>query len=220
MLEANPELDWRDIKYILAKTAVQIDKDDNGWITNKAGYKFHNAYGFGAIDAKAAVQMAIDFTKGLSVFEQINSESKQGKVNVFCTVKNVQETEIIITQDINLEYVQLKLEHEPSGCSDEAELDPAGFLHAIAEFFSSEQYIEVTLISPSNKTVFSQTLDSNSLSNIDQNSQPIILIPNQFFGEKSAGTWKLTIKDHTKQARYGVKASLLLRGTETDISKN
>jgi subtilisin family serine protease len=219
MLEANPKLDWRDIKYILAKTAVQIDKNDNGWITNKAGYKFHNAYGFGAIDAKAAVQMAINFTKGLSVLEKINPESKQAKAIVFCTVKNEQETEITITQDIYLEYVLLKLEHEPSGCLGETNLDQSGFISTITEAFTGKKYIEVTLKSPSNKTVFSQTLDSNSLSYIDEDSQPIIMMPSQFFGENTAGNWTLTIKDHTSQARYGVKVSLSIYGTKTDIRK-
>jgi hypothetical protein len=219
MLEANPELDWRDIKYILAKTAVQIDKDDNGWIANKAGYKFHNAYGFGAIDAKAAVQMAIDFTTDLGAFEKNDPEFKQGKETVFCTFKNEQETEIKFTQDIYLEYVQLKLERGPSDCVHESTKNITSFVQNTIDLVSGEHYIEVTLKSPSNKTVFSQTLDGNSLSYMDQDSQPIIMIPNQFFGEKSAGNWKLTIKDNSMKSPYGVKASLLLHGTKTDISK-
>jgi hypothetical protein len=220
MLEANPELYWRDIKYILAKTAVQIDEDDNGWITNKAGYKFHNAYGFGAIDAKAAVQMAIDFTNGnLDAVRIITPESKQGKDIVICTVNNEQETEITIRDDIYLEYVQLKLEHDPFGCLDETNPDPTGAVTYFSDAFLGKQYIEISLKSPSNKTIFSQTLDHHSLSHIDDDSQPIKIIANQFFGEKSAGNWTLTIKDYTHQTRYGVKVSLSMYGTTTNISK-
>jgi subtilisin family serine protease len=74
MLEANPALTVRDIKFILAKTAVRVDPDqprvspsiylgapftlEQGWVRNAAGYFFSNWYGFGAVDAGAAVAMA------------------------------------------------------------------------------------------------------------------------------------------------------------------
>lgn len=74
MLEANPALTIRDIKFILAKTAVRVDPDqpkvspsiylgapftlEQGWVRNAAGYFFSNWYGFGAVDAGAAVAMA------------------------------------------------------------------------------------------------------------------------------------------------------------------
>ena len=60
MLEANPNLTWRDVKHILASSADKIDVNRttsyNGitqydWVTNAAGYNFHNWYGFGKIDA-------------------------------------------------------------------------------------------------------------------------------------------------------------------------
>ncbi len=73
LLEAQPELTWRDVKYILARTARQIHADipelevgfggtgtvlRHGWITNAAGYRFHNWYGFGAIAVDDAVALA------------------------------------------------------------------------------------------------------------------------------------------------------------------
>jgi subtilisin family serine protease len=69
MLEARPELTWRDVKFILAKTAIQVDRDmapislgslvlEQGWVENAAGFSFNNWYGFGAVDAGAAVKMA------------------------------------------------------------------------------------------------------------------------------------------------------------------
>lgn len=83
MLEANPKLTWRDVGYILARTARKVDPSiadssrqprylpqgnavgwplDLPWQTNAAGYHFHNRYGFGMVDARAAVNMAIGFT--------------------------------------------------------------------------------------------------------------------------------------------------------------
>lgn len=79
MLQANPKLSVRDIKYILAKTAVRVDPSfpgvssttivpgstvvlEQGWTTNAAGYTFSNRYGFGAVDTGAAVAMAKAYT--------------------------------------------------------------------------------------------------------------------------------------------------------------
>ncbi len=73
LLSVKPELTWRDVKHILAKTARRIDPDiaevraafngtphvaQHAWRTNAAGYAFHNWYGFGAVDVDAAVAMA------------------------------------------------------------------------------------------------------------------------------------------------------------------
>jgi subtilisin-like proprotein convertase family protein len=71
MLEENPDLTWRDIKHILAVTADQVDSSKTysyrgvsqyEWETNSAGYKFHNWYGFGKVDAAEAVTTAASYT--------------------------------------------------------------------------------------------------------------------------------------------------------------
>jgi len=79
MLEANPNLSVRDLKYILAKTAKKVDAAfpgvsstaiipgstvvlEQGWVTNRAGWPFSNRYGFGGVDASAAVAMAKSYT--------------------------------------------------------------------------------------------------------------------------------------------------------------
>ncbi len=79
LLEANPNLTWRDVKHLLAATAKQVDASraavsltlGNGsyvaepaWTTNSAGYHFHNWYGFGRVDAGAAATMAATYTAG------------------------------------------------------------------------------------------------------------------------------------------------------------
>ena len=73
LLQVNPELTSRDVKYILATTARKIDPGyppatyngniiDQAWTTNKAGHPFSNWYGFGLVDANAAVTKAKTFT--------------------------------------------------------------------------------------------------------------------------------------------------------------
>ena len=58
ILEANPALTWRDVHHVLVRTAVKNDATGAGWITNGAGRPFNHRYGFGRIDASAAVAMA------------------------------------------------------------------------------------------------------------------------------------------------------------------
>lgn len=58
VLEANPNLTWRDVKAIIAQSARKVDARDSSWVTNAAGYHHSNKYGFGAIDAGAAVALA------------------------------------------------------------------------------------------------------------------------------------------------------------------
>jgi len=64
MLQANPDLGYRDIMEILAYSAKNSDPTSTGWQTNGAhdwnggGLHFSNDYGFGLVDATAAVRLA------------------------------------------------------------------------------------------------------------------------------------------------------------------
>ena len=79
LLDARPDLTWRDVKHILATTARRVDPDiapvvvplSNGdyeaelpWTRNAAGRWFHNWYGFGAVDVDAAVDLARTYAVG------------------------------------------------------------------------------------------------------------------------------------------------------------
>lgn len=72
ILGVNPRLTARDVKYILAVSARQIDPlqpkavyegavQDPGWIVNAAGHPYSNWYGYGLVDATAAVRLARSF---------------------------------------------------------------------------------------------------------------------------------------------------------------
>ena len=62
-IDAN--LSWRDVKLILAASAQHNDSGDAGWQQGAAvygspgqNYRYHHSYGFGVVDAGAAVQLA------------------------------------------------------------------------------------------------------------------------------------------------------------------
>ena len=59
VLEANPSLTWRDVQGVLQATASRPHEDEEDqWITNAAGVKHSYRYGFGLVDAYAAVVQA------------------------------------------------------------------------------------------------------------------------------------------------------------------
>ena len=79
--EANSALTWRDVKLILAASARKNDPDNTGWVEGafKYGsttdrYNFNHEYGFGMVDAKAAVDLAPGWTN-VRDLREITSES-------------------------------------------------------------------------------------------------------------------------------------------------
>ena len=62
VLQANPNLGWRDVRVILAKTARQNDSSNTEWAPNGAGYHFNPNYGFGVVDAGVAVATAATYS--------------------------------------------------------------------------------------------------------------------------------------------------------------
>ncbi len=58
ILDANPDLTWRDVRLIIAESARQNDPLHSGWFTNGGGYLFNHQYGFGVVDLGAAVALA------------------------------------------------------------------------------------------------------------------------------------------------------------------
>ena len=64
MLQANSNLTWRQVRWILAATARKNNPTDSGWLSsalgqNGAGKGFNHKYGYGVPDASAAVTMAV-----------------------------------------------------------------------------------------------------------------------------------------------------------------
>jgi subtilisin family serine protease/subtilisin-like proprotein convertase family protein len=62
MLSANPRLTWRDVRLILAQTARRNDPLDAGWAVSPDGLAYNHKYGFGVVDAAAAVARAASWT--------------------------------------------------------------------------------------------------------------------------------------------------------------
>ena len=188
LLEANPNLSWRDIKYILAKTAKKIDPTRNnmnhpggrnlaghiyepGWITNAAGYNFHNWYGFGSVDIAAATTLASSYTSALGTFKEasVNSSSTLNLGIPDVTASGVEHS-INFSSNYVIEAVQIKLNVTHSFVGD----------------------LGVELTSPAG-TKSRLMLINSGIIVTDINDE--VLLSNAFYGESSSGTWTLKLVD-------------------------
>ena len=109
--EANNALTWRDVKLILAASARKNDADNTGWVEGafKYGsttdrYNFNHEYGFGVVDAKAAVDLAPGWTN-VRDLRDITSES--GVINLRIPDLPSSGTPTTVTTSLNVDpYVE------------------------------------------------------------------------------------------------------------------
>ena len=186
VLAANNELSWRDVKHILVKTAKQVDptnkgasimmrdtkyKMELGWITNKAGYKFHNYYGFGAVDAQAAVNLATGYKSHLGPFIEKDLVTKNN-TNLEIPKRSFTGTTDAVNYptDLKIEMVQIwiKLTHSSTGD------------------------LGIKLISPSGTESFLLNI-FNGFSN--DHDLDLYLASNTFYGESTLGEWRINVVD-------------------------
>jgi subtilisin-like proprotein convertase family protein len=107
MLDANPNLSARDVQHILVRTAARNDATDAGWATNGGGLHVNHKYGFGAVDAAAAVAAA-EHWRGVG--DEVSIVSPTKSVNRAIADNNAigVTDSITITQDIVIEWVEVQ----------------------------------------------------------------------------------------------------------------
>jgi len=144
MLEANPELGWRDVQDILARSAqVQNDGEDPTFAIKSARIGHSNRYGFGIVDGDAAVNMSeiwtnvgpekMLFREGageVPIFDP-HPESNSTTVNVTITSAGVP----FITENVHL-YLQLN--HTSRGHLRITLTSPGGMLSVLTPGFRPE----------------------------------------------------------------------------------
>ncbi|AGO10254.1 AaceriABL203Wp [[Ashbya] aceris (nom. inval.)] len=58
LLEANPNLTWRDVQYLTIKTSIEVNPDDSDWQEGSLGRRYSHKYGYGKLDAYSIVEAA------------------------------------------------------------------------------------------------------------------------------------------------------------------
>jgi kexin len=169
MLEANPYITWRDVQQVLAATAEKNDPSDPDWTTNGAGFPVNHKYGFGRIDAAAAVTAAGSWTNsGPEISTQGDSDPNLPIPDDDAT--GVSDT-IAIADDISIENVEI-------------------FFSATDHTYWGDLQIELT--SPAGTTsILSEMHAIATASGYDNWRFGSV----RHLGESSQGTWTLTVKD-------------------------
>jgi subtilisin-like proprotein convertase family protein len=170
--QANPNMNERMAKHLLARTSKVVDATDStahgGWTTNAAGLHFNQNYGFGLIDADAFTAMAAQ----VSSLTPLTTTST-GTINVAAAIPDNNTTGISRTFTVSntqkLEDVQVHLEIDHTWRGD----------------------LEAILTSPSGTTC--NFMSSNALDSFDTISWTFDI--NTFWGESPYGTWTLTVHD-------------------------
>ena len=188
---ANVELTWRDVKLILAASARKSDSGNTGWEQGglKYGstsdrYSFNHEYGFGVVDAGAAVGLAADWNSPPAL-RQITATS----------------------DEVDLSIPEAPDSGSPTTVSTSVKVDKyVGFTEFVAVTIDMEhtniRNLEIELVSPTDKVsrlastgkahiphqgMFLETKDAIN-GEFDFGSA-------KYLGEDSAGTWTLRITD-------------------------
>ena len=177
MLATNPNLGWRDVRIILAQTARKNDATDTGWAVTGGTpiYHFNHKYGFGVVDAAAAVAAAQNsggnvppektfLTPLATVATKIPDNNSVGVSNTL-TVTN--------SGIASIEYVEIifsAADHTYAGDLDITLTRPTGTVSQLAVLHNCQ----ASRCTPYNGWVFGSA---------------------RHLGESADGAWTLTVKD-------------------------
>lgn len=170
MLEANPDLDWRDVQHILARTAVRTDFESPGWRQNGAGFWIHDNHGFGRVDAGAAVALAGEWSPAtIGVRRTVNSGTRAVPLNQRALSQGRTLTQAFSTaENITVEHVEIDFLSTHSNWGD----------------------LEITLESPAG------TVSTFSEPHFHRNSPTSwTYMSVRHWGESAQGTWRLRVSD-------------------------
>ena len=187
MRSANMNLTWRDVKLILAASARQNDSSHVGWEQGALRYGsdtdyywFNHDYGFGVVDAGAAVALADGWTT-LPALRELTLASQGGPVNIpdapASGFGETVTTSIVVDTDYVgfIEFVEINLDIDHDSYTN----------------------LQIDLVSPSGAT--SRLARRATLSAAKPLRESFRLGSARHLGEESLGTWTLQIKDGRRQ---------------------
>ena len=185
VLEACPDLTWRDVKYLVAKNAKSIDTANASWVQNAAGLWHSIDYGFGLINPKGMIaECSTNYTN-------LTAEQNQTLMQVYDTdIPDDNSVQSFILpmrdDDITIEWVELTVDNNSTFASDyNIELtSPAGTKTTLMT--------ENTLVS---KDYFGAWMSGGWRFGSAA-----------MMGEGSKGIWKVDIRDTNKKDEGALKA--------------
>ena len=169
MLEARPDLTWRDVQHVLIETTRINDPNNADWTLNGAGYLVNQHYGFGAVDAGAALTLTETWQ---NLPHEVLEDS--GVVAVDSAIPDEDPNGVVATavldQNIRVETVELTLNVQTPFIGD----------------------LKISITAPSGvESLFTEQRTSDSQDNyVDYTFTSF-----RHWGENSAGQWSVKIAD-------------------------
>ncbi len=171
---ANPHLTWRDVKVLLADTAQKNDPSDSSWAVgaakysdSQAAYSYSSKYGFGVVDAEAAVDAALSWT--LLPTEKTSRAESSGTDVVLKDDTRTTELSLSVATGIDfVEHVNLELDMKTNSFRD----------------------FDITLVSPTGRESAISTYTSSCHRSCILNGM-FRFATARHLGEDPNGTWKL-----------------------------
>ncbi|KAG2394039.1 hypothetical protein C9374_003803 [Naegleria lovaniensis] len=190
ILQARPELTWRDVQHILVMTSKRTDVNNPTWLRNGAGLYHSIDYGFGRIDAYEAVTAAKSWTLLTSEYRILDFKP-QTSLGSGLTISTLQSNPSLITFTVDhsfqVEYAVLTL----------------------SVTTSQRGMVYFALRSPSGTiSVMGRGRRNDRSPNIE--NQPFTSV--QFWNETSAGQWTMSIYTTNEGVSLLTAASLTLQG--------
>jgi len=166
LLEARPDLGWRDVQHLLAETAVPPEPEDTGWQRNGAGYRVNPKFGFGRVDAGGLTALAPLWQKVPAATSINISGPSSGSIPDNSTTGV--ELSVEVNQALALEHVQVVFSSNHTAWGD----------------------LRITLISPAGTaSELAVPFDSTA------QPGTWTYLTNFAWGENSQGTWRLRVAD-------------------------
>ena len=190
ILEAEPTLTWRDMQAILVHSSTPNDPNHENWSVNGAGLPVSHYYGFGMVDATAAVNLAENWTH-LGPEVNISTQLYTPSVNIppSGTPLSFSHT---VTDLLNIESVELFMDVDHQNPED----------------------LIITLTSPSGYTSILADTNPAEYGNMRYHD----MVSMHHYGELSAGTWTVNVLDVNSTGSTGTVNDwqLVFHGTDAD----
>jgi subtilisin-like proprotein convertase family protein len=192
ILQANPQLGFRDVSAILAMTARQTDPGSQGWKTNGSqtwnlgGMHFSRDYGYGLLDVAAAVRLAQGWIGEAGTAANWVSATSGPMTTQTLAIPDVASNSLTVTTQV----------------ADAVRIDRMEFDLNLTALSPSQLKAEITSPSGTTITLFDQPLtrplrDGEPDSSVTETPWPgtFTIGSTAFLGESSQGTWTLKLID-------------------------
>ena len=180
ILDANPNLTWRDLQHVIVESADStVDSSSSGWITNGAGHPFNHDYGFGRLDAEAAVLAAKNW---INVGTEVShTQSSTPNQTIPASGSTLTDT-INVSQDIIIETIEIPFISNHTWRGD----------------------LSIELTSPEGTTATLAKGEPDPLNGrSDSGSYNFTFSAKTFWGESSTGEWTLSVSDQKTNSDTG-----------------